>query len=165
MTEPTLGPLPEKFRLMDFIRESNKIEGIERSVWPAEFEAHAWLLGEPELQFKHLARFVQVLAGPQHRLRNQVGINVRVGGHYPPAGGPEISRRLHRLLERVNRQDDPFECHLAYENLHPFTDGNGRSGRAIWLWQMQRQKGGAPLGFLHHLYYQALSAGDRRVVS
>jgi Fic family protein len=41
-------------------------------------------------------------------------------------------------------------------------DGNGRSGRAIWLWQMLRQEGGAPLGFLHHFYYQTLEAQDVR---
>ena len=46
------------------------------------------------------------------------------------------------------------ETHVRYELLHPFLDGNGRSGRALWLWLM----GQAPLGFLHTFYYQTLSA-------
>jgi len=46
-----------------------------------------------------------------------------------------------------------FEVHLDYEHLHPFTDGNGRSARMLWAWQMRE----FPLGFLHTFYYQALS--------
>ena len=49
----------------------------------------------------------------------------------------------------------PFAVHVAYENLHPFMNGNGRSGRALWLWHM----GGiekVPLGFLRTWYYQSL---------
>jgi hypothetical protein len=40
----------------------------------------------------------------------------------------------------------------------PTTDGNGRSGRALWLWCM---RGRAPLGFLHQFYYQTLGAAER----
>lgn len=165
MSEPPYVPVLNTARLTDFIAESNRIEGIERSVWLVELEAHAWLLSEPKLSVAHVSRFVEVVAGMKHRLRDQAGLNVRVGGHTPPAGGRQVGRLLHEILGRVNGRGDPFECHRAYENLHPFTDGNGRSGRAIWLWQMQRQHGGAPLGFLHHWYYQSLAAGDREVVS
>ncbi len=61
----------------------------------------------------------------------------------------------------------PYISHVAYENLHPFTDGNGRSGRALWLWQMMhgtmRQVNMArDLGFLHTFYYQTLNASDGR---
>lgn len=41
--------------------------------------------------------------------------------------------------------------------LHPFMDGNGRTGRAVWAWAMQRD-GQDPfaLSFLHRFYYQTL---------
>ena len=30
-----------------------------------------------------------------------------------------------------NNYDDPFRRHVAYECIHPVSDGNGRSGRVI----------------------------------
>jgi Fic family protein len=61
-------------------------------------------------------------------------------------------------LPGIERGDlSPFAAHVRYEHLHPFTDGNGRSGRAIWAWQMLYQgRGEIPLGFLHHFYYQSI---------
>jgi hypothetical protein len=87
-------------------------------------------------------------------------MNVRVGNHVAPIGGPEIRIRLRKLLRQAGTPDaTPFHIYCAYEHLHPFTDGNGRSGRALWL----RMMGGpdyAPLGFLQHFHHQALAAGD-----
>ena len=42
-------------------------------------------------------------------------------------------------------------------------DGNGRSGRILWAWQMIEHNinPGLSLGFLHTFYYQALSAWER----
>ena len=117
------------------------------------------MLGAPSLTVTRVRSFVGVYQ-PNARLRNGVGLNVRVGAHIAPAGGPEIVHSLEAILERVNANrgtvvghDGAYSLHHAYESLHPFTDGNGRSGRAIWLWQM---RGHAPLGFLHHWYYQSL---------
>ena len=47
-----------------------------------------------------------------------------------------------------------------YETLHPFMDGNGRSGRILWAWQMIEHNiaPGLSLGFLHAYYYQTLAA-------
>lgn len=143
------------FTLEDFVRESNRIEGITRNPTEAEISAHAEFTRLTAPSVADLERFVGVVA-PGHRLRDLPHLNVRVGNHIAPRGGPAIRQELEAIL--LGFWDaDPWQMHVAYETLHPFTDGNGRSGRALWLCRM----GNAPLGFLHQFYYQTLS-GVRR---
>ncbi len=146
--------------LEEFITESNRIEGILREPLPVEIKAHKDLLALGEISIGDLGCFVGKIQ-PGAILRCEPGRDVRVGNYYPPPGGPEIPQRLRTLLEEANDGVSPYHIHLAYENLHPFTDGNGRSGRALWLWQHQ---GFIMLGFLHQFYYDTLSAGSGRKV-
>lgn len=148
----------DKYFLENFVAESNRIEGI-RHVSDSVFRAHQkfldlWVVTIPDLQ-----DFVEENARG-HLLRDHPRVpGVRVGNHIAPDSGPEIRNRLEAILQ----MEDPYQAHLAYENLHPFTDGNGRSGRVLWLWMML-QKGGRDasmakqLGFLHSFYYQSLAS-------
>lgn len=151
---------PELALFKTFVRESNRIEGIHRQPLKRELRAHAELLTRPELTVFHLARFVdQVQPGAELRIRE--GMNVRVGNHVAPAGGSNVGFSLKLLCDDVSRGADPYLIHQRYEHLHPFMDGNGRSGRAVWMWQMVNQKCAGHvlrMGFLHLFYYQSLSA-------
>lgn len=141
---------------LEFVRESNRIEGIRRDPTEAElaeFDRFSWLR---EVTVEELVRFVGVYQ-PSAHLRDRPGLDVRVGTHVPPPGGPEIPAQLTLLLSQCRGLLAPYEAHLAYENLHPFTDCNGRSGRMLWAWMMGRTHA-LRLGFLHAFYYQALGA-------
>ena len=153
------------FSLTDFVRESNLIEGIHLGPTDAEVNAHKHLLSLDRLTVIDIEEFVGVICPGGKRfapLRRQPGMDVRVGNHLPPVGGELVETALSNLLFEVSeRTIDPWMAHTIYENLHPFMDGNGRSGRAIWLWQ---KNGDAPRGFLHEFYYQTLKHSGRLTV-
>jgi Fic/DOC family len=143
------------FSLTDFVRESNRIERIEREPLKEEIVATQNFLGLETLTITDVVKLVAVYQ-PGARPRFAQGLDVQVGEHAPLRGGPHVQKALQQLLEATSDGElDAYKGHVAYLSLHPFTDGNGRSGRAIWLWAMGGMER-APLGFLHHFYYQSL---------
>jgi len=80
-------------------------------------------------------------------------IRVRVGRYIPPPP-EEVSALMFELLEWWNT--DSFSLspvlssaivHHRFETIHPFADGNGRTGRALALWDLYRR------GFdSHHIF-------------
>ena len=80
-------------------------------------------------------------------------ILVRVGHYLPPA--PEmVSGLMSELLEWWNKEAVKWSpvltsgiIHHRFEDIHPFADGNGRTGRTIALWELYRR------GFdTHHIF-------------
>jgi hypothetical protein len=150
--------LEARMRLYEFVKQSNAIEGIHGFVKPGVMEAHIRFLSYDSIGVGAMEEFVREVAA--RPLRRAPGQDVRVGAHFPPPGGPAIERELTSILIVANTGDwSPYDVHRAYEHLHPFLDGNGRSGRVLWAWQM-RNEGHDPfaLPFLHRWYYQSLDA-------
>ena len=141
--------------LVAFVTESNAIEGISREPTRKEIRAHGEFLALTRPKVRHLDRFVQQIGGGL--LRDKPGMDVRVGSYRPMPGGPDVREKLVRFLGEIEICESPWGAHVDYEQLHPFMDGNGRSGRVLWLWMME--EAGlriAPLGFLQTFYYQTL---------
>ncbi len=72
-------------------------------------------------------------------------IAVRVGRHVPPAA-VNVSGLMFELLEWWNTKATELSpvlssaiLHYQFEWIHPFADGNGRTGRALALWELYRR--------------------------
>ncbi len=72
-------------------------------------------------------------------------IQVRVGPHVPPRP-EEVSGLMFELLDWWNKDSLSLSpvlssaiLHYRLEDIHPFADGNGRTGRALALWELYRR--------------------------
>ena len=72
-------------------------------------------------------------------------IRVRVGPHVPPPPD-EVSGLMFEWLEWWNNEASTLSpvlssaiLHYRFEDIHPFADGNGRTGRAVALWELYRR--------------------------
>ena len=80
-------------------------------------------------------------------------IRVLVGRYVPPPP-EEVSGLMFELLEWWNQEATHLSpvlssaiIHYRFECIHPFADGNGRTGRALALWELYRR------GFdTHHIF-------------
>lgn len=152
---------PGPYNLGDFAHESNAIEGIFDDQRDREHaNALAVLLACPRVSMTVLEEFVRAIE-PGAFLRTAPHHAVRVGNHYPPSA--TIAQfQLRVLLDKIaDNVLVPRYAHCEYERIHPFIDGNGRSGRALWLWMMQERGWDVdrmPRLFLQSFYYQTLEA-------
>lgn len=70
--------------------------------------------------------------------REQIeGEIVTIGSHIPPQTEVEITSLLSKWIEFINDHSFPYLVratlgHYFFENVHPFNDGNGRTGRYIF---------------------------------
>ncbi len=80
-------------------------------------------------------------------------IAVRVGNYLPPTPN-DVSGLMFELLDWWNKRATGLSpvlssaiLHYRFEAIHPFADGNGRTGRALALWELYRR------GFdTHHIF-------------
>lgn len=112
--------------------------------------------GKKRIQHGHIFTLHKILAdgvmdqGEAGRYRS---IYVRVGSYVPPPPD-DVSPLMFELLEWWNNAAKDLSpvlssaiLHHRFESIHPFADGNGRTGRALALWELYRR------GFdTHHIF-------------
>ena len=112
--------------------------------------------GLVKVRHEHLFELHRLLAGEvmdQGEAGAYRTIGVRVGSHLPPHPD-QVSPMMFELLEWWNIEAGKISpilssaiLHYRFEDIHPFADGNGRTGRALALWELYRR------GFdTHHLF-------------
>ena len=113
--------------IVEFVRESNRLAGIHREPTVQETSAHRGLAAADRLCAGNLEMFVHHVE-PGATLRSHVS--------FGDTEGVDATRRvLDRLLELLCAGSISGEALTStYYALRPFTDANGRSGRALLLW-------------------------------
>jgi Fic family protein len=104
--------------------------------------------GKKKLTHEDLFRLHAIIAGKvidQGEAGAYRTIRVRVGPHVPPPPG-EVSGLMFELLQWWNTKAAALSpvlssaiVHYRFEDIHPFADGNGRTGRALALWELYRR--------------------------
>ena len=123
--------------IKEYLRESNAIEGVhDDEAVNTAYTAWKELKTVNELTEEAIKSAHGTLLGQRQpdiagHYREK---HVRVGGDVPPSPD-EVPELMGELLTRV--PETPLEAidwHVRFEKIHPFTDGNGRIGRLIYLW-------------------------------
>lgn len=101
-----------------------------------------------KIRHEHLFQLHLLLAGEvmdQGQAGTYRTIAVQVGKHLPPAPN-DVSPLMFELLEWWNTASRSLSpvlssaiLHYRFEDIHPFADGNGRTGRALALWDFYRR--------------------------
>lgn len=109
----------------DVVRETHRI--LMQRVWPeiaGEWRSEDVFIGGQRKRFQSHARF-------DHEILH-LGVKMRTS------------------VPELNIDKDVFskKYHVAYEDVHPFRDGNGRTGRIFYNWH--RLQLGLPIHVIHH---------------
>jgi hypothetical protein len=141
----------------DFVRVNNKISGIDRASTPEEVAAHRGLFATNALRVENIEIFVDHIERGA-RIRDDVEVGIFDNGL---AFQVDPTADLATIVTAIRTFAAPPErLHRLYRLLHPFTEGNGRSGRALLMWQVIRRdrsgRGSATARFgvtpTHHLH-------------
>lgn len=152
---------------IEFLKESNAIEG-EYSEEALEDAMGAWEYAKENKHHVDLKVVLKIHHMLMRRLNSKiagkwrVNVAVRVGDRYCPAKSKYIIRKeVEDWLDNcknhtgLGAEEDIKRWHVAFENIHPFIDGNGRVGRI--LMNLQRLRVNLPVLIIketerHHYY-------------
>lgn len=124
---------------IDFLEQSNFIEGVRDGLDDA-IKAWKFLIDQPLLSDEVILKTHELLMKNRDLLPEEIGqyrkSNVMVGGRICPHW-PEVPALMWKWQFEVIRSYPPPDdraLHVIYEKIHPFVDGNGRTGRMFMNW-------------------------------
>lgn len=146
------------------IHESNLIENIDSTKEDKQsLLAWDWLKDQDELTKGIICRIQKIITINQTDLRaDQRGyyrshskVNVGISGTtvwFPPWALVDVM--MAEWVEQHGKgATDSLTAHIRFEKIHPFRDGNGRTGRML-MWWSQRKNGTDPTLFLNSTKFE-----------
>jgi len=148
----------------EFLLESNAIEGVfDDDSYEQALIAWNWLSEQREMSAHVMLKTHKILMLHQNLYPNEKGyfrnVPVWIGGR-EGIDSSKIAPAIKHLCMNINdiidngkKESEIFlnkitkEHHVEYEKIHPFVDGNGRTGRMFMNWE--RLKVGLPLLIIH----------------
>lgn len=146
--------------VIEFLKHSNWIEGEydERALEDA-INAWDWAFHnkDDKIGIQYILKIHQLL---MRRIRPDIAGQIRncgvwIGGQHKPFINKAIIESellmgvCFEMLARgtFDKEERAKKIHVAFENIHPFEDGNGRVGRI--LYNINRLKFGLPIHIIH----------------
>ena len=146
-------PKEELYNLVEFIIESNAIEGeYSRKAFVDSLAAWEFAIERKHADIGQLIRELHfiIMRNINHDVAGRIRTSgVRVGTYVaPPASAlPELLNKWIVDYWDVYTEKEITQAHIDFEKVHPFVDGNGRVGRMLMNWQ--RVNNGLPLLVIH----------------